>query len=103
MHIQAIIMDLISRLEDLKGVTDRLSIEIITDNFFDSEITIQSGHCKVKGENVIIIDKLLSIEEQIETILHVINKFNLEIIYVPLWIREHLETSNTNKKKYDFT
>ena len=98
MHIQAIIMDLISQLEDLKGVTDRLSIEIITDNFFDSEITIQSGHCKVKGKNVIIIDKLLSIEEQIETILHVINKFNLEIIYVPLWIREHLETSNANKK-----
>ena len=91
-------MDLVSRLEDLKGVTDRLSIEIITDNFFDSEITIQSGHCKVKGKNVIIIDKLLSIEEQIETILHVINKFNLEVIYVPLWIREHLETKNTNKK-----
>ena len=103
MHIQAIIMDLISRLEDLKGVTDRLSIEIITDSLFDSEITIQSGHCKVKGKNIIIIDKLLSIEEQIETILHVINKFNLEIIYVPLWIREHLETDNTNKKQHDFT
>jgi len=91
-------MDLVSRLEDLKGVTDRLSIEIIIDNLFNSEITIQSGHCKIKGKNTIIIDKLLSIEEQIETILHVINKFNLEIIYVPLWIREHLETNNTNKK-----
>ena len=98
MHIQAIIMDLISRLEDLKGVTDRLSIDIITDRLFDSEITVQSGLCKVKGKNIIIIDKLLSIEEQIETILHVINKFNLEVIYVPLWIREHLETKNTNKK-----
>ena len=91
-------MDLVSRLEDLKGVTDRLSIEIIIDNLFNSEITIQSGHCKIKGKNTIIIDKLLSIEEQIETILHVINKFNLEIIYVPLWIREHLESNNTNKK-----
>ena len=90
-------MDLVSRLEDLKGVTDRLSIEIITDNLFDPEITVESGHCKIKGQNTIIIDKLLSIEEQIETILHVINKFNLEIIYVPLWIREHLETNNTNK------
>ena len=91
-------MDLVSRLEDLKGVTDRLSIEIIIDNLFNPEITIRSGHCKIKGKNTIIIDKLLSIEEQIETILHVINKFNLEIIYVPLWIREHLETNNTNKK-----
>ena len=91
-------MDLVSRLEDLKGVTDRLSIEIIIDNLFNPEITIRSGHCKIKGKNTIIIDKLLSIEEQIETILHVINKFNLEIIYVPLWIREHLESNNTNKK-----
>ena len=96
-------MDLVSRLEDLKGVTDRLSIEIITDNLFDPEIKIQSGHCKIKGKNTIIIDKLLSVEEQIETILRVINKFNLEIIYVPLWIREHLETNNTNKKQHDFT
>ena len=91
-------MNLASQLEDLKGVTDRLSIDIITDSLFDSEITVQSGLCKVKGKNIIIIDKLLSLEEQIETILHVINKFNLEIIYVPLWIREHLETNNTNKK-----
>ena len=91
-------MNLVSQLEDLKGVTDRLSIDIITDSLFDSEITVQSGLCKVKGKNIIIIDKLLSLEEQIETILHVINKFNLEIIYVPLWIREHLETNNTNKK-----
>ena len=91
-------MDLVSRLEDLKGVTDRLSIEIITENLFNPEITIQSGYCKIKGKNIIIIDKLLSVEEQIETILRVINKFNLEIIYVPLWIREHLETNNTNKK-----
>ena len=90
-------MNLVSQLEDLKGVTDRLSIDIITDRLFDSEITVQSGLCKVKGKNIIIIDKLLSLEEQIETILHVINKFNLEIIYVPLWIREHLETNNTNK------
>ncbi len=96
-------MDSVSRLEDLKGVTDRLSIDIITDSLFDSEITIQSGHCKVKGKNLIIIDKLLSIDEQIEIILHVINKFNLEMIYVPLWIREHLETNNTNKKQHDFT
>ena len=90
-------MDLVSRLEDLKGVTDRLSIEIITDNLFDPEIKVESGHCKIKGKNTIIIDKLLSIEEQIETILHVINKFNLETVYVPLWIREHLGTNTTNK------
>ena len=51
MHTQA---DLVSRLEDLKGVTDRLSIEIITDNLFDPEITVQSGHCKIKGKNTII-------------------------------------------------
>jgi hypothetical protein len=97
MHTQVNIMNLVSRLEDLKGVTDRLSIEIITHNLFDSEFTVQSGHCKVKGKNTIIIDKSLSIEEQIETILYAINKFNLEIIYVPLWIREHLEINNTNK------
>ena len=88
-------MDSISRLEDLKEVAGKLSIDIVAGNLFDPEIMIKSGHCKMKGEDIIIIDKLLSIEEQSEVILQVLKKFNLESIYLPSWIRERLEPDNT--------
>ena len=87
-------MDPLSRFEDLKKVAGKLSINIVIDNLFDPEIMIQSGYCKVQGEKMIILDKLLSIEEQSEVILQTLKKFNLESIYVPSWIREHIESDN---------
>ena len=87
-------MDPQSRFEDLKKTADKLSIDIVTDNLFDPEIMIQSGFCKVKGKNMIVLDKLLSIEEQSEVVLQTLKKFNLESIYLPSWIREHIESDN---------
>ena len=45
-------MDSISRLEDLKKVAGKLSIDIVADNLFDPEIMIKSGHCKMKGKDI---------------------------------------------------
>ena len=87
-------MDSLSRLEALKKVADKLSIAIVTANLFDSEITIQSGYCKVQGQKMIFLDKLLTIEEQSEVILQTLKKFNLETTYLPPWIREHIESKN---------
>lgn len=87
-------MDPLSQLEDLKEAANKLSIEIVTDSLFDPEIMIQSGYCKVKGKKMIILDNLLSIEEQNEVILQTIKKFDMEDIYLPSWIRERLESDS---------
>ena len=88
-------MDSISQLEDLKKVALELSIDIITGSLFDPEIIVKSGHCKVKGKNIIIIDSLLSSQEQSEVIIQALKKFNLESVYLPPWIRERLEPDNS--------
>ena len=88
-------MDSISKLEDLKEIASELSIDIITSNLFDPEIIVKSGHCKVKGKNIIIIDTLLSSQEQSEVIIQALKKFNMESIYLPPWIRERLESENS--------
>ena len=87
-------MDPISRFEDLKKVADKLSIDIVTDSLFDPEIMIQSGYCKVQGKNIIILDEILSIEEKNAVILQTLKKFNMEAVYLPSWIREHIESDN---------
>ena len=88
-------MDSISKLEDLKEIASKLSIDIITSNLFDPEIIAKSGHCKVKGKNIIIIDSVLSSQEQSEVIIRALRKFDMESIYLPPWIRERLESDNS--------
>ena len=88
-------MDSISQLESLKTIATELSIDIIPGNLFDPEIMIKSGHCKVKGKDTIIIDNLLSSQEQSEVIIQALKKFNIESIYLPPWIRERLESENS--------
>ncbi|KMP11647.1 hypothetical protein UZ36_03675 [Candidatus Nitromaritima sp. SCGC AAA799-C22] len=87
-------MDALSRLEDLKEAASRLSIEIVTSNLFDSEITIESGYCKVKGKDMIILDNQLTPEEQAKVILKTLKRFDLETIYLPSWIRERVESDH---------
>ena len=88
-------MDSISQLESIKKIATELSIDIIPGNLFDPEIMIKSGHCKVKGKDTIIIDNLLSSQEQSEVIIQALKKFNIESIYLPPWIRERLEPENS--------
>ena len=85
----------ISQLESLKKIAAELSIDIITSSLFDPEIIVKSGHCKVKGKNTIIIDSLLSSQEQSEVIIQALKKFNMESVYLPPWIRERLEPDNS--------
>lgn len=84
-------MDTHARLEDLKAVAQKLSIEIETGSFADDDISIQSGFCRMKGKNLIIMDKKLNPENQAEIILQALKNFDLETIYVPAWIREQLD------------
>ena len=88
-------MDSISQLESLKKIAAELSIDIIPGNLFDPEIMIKSGYCKVKGKDTIIIDNLLSSQEQSEVIIQALKKFNIESIYLPPRIRERLESENS--------
>jgi len=89
----------LSRLEDLKDLARKLSIEILFANLSDPEIPTQSGYCKVRGEKLIVVDKRLSIHHQIEVLLNIFQQFDLDDIYIASWIRERLE----NPKLTGFT
>ncbi len=86
--------DINNKIEDLKSVAEKLSIEIEITNLNDEEFQIQSGYCKLNGKNLILLDKNLSLEEQLEVILQALKKFDIENIYVASWIRELIELEN---------
>ncbi len=89
----------LSRLEDLKDTARKFSIEILFADLSDPEIPTQSGYCKVRGEDLIVVDKRLSTQRQIEVILNVFQQFDWDDVYVASWIRERLE----NPKLTGFT
>jgi hypothetical protein len=80
-------------LEDLKNTAQKLSIEILFADLSDPEIPTQSGICKIRGEDLIVVDKRLSVQCQIEVILTIFQQFDWDDVYVASWIREHLENS----------
>ncbi len=82
---------MLSRLEDLKDTARKLSIEILFTDLSDPEIPTQSGSCKVRGEDLIVVDQRLPAQRQIEVILNVFQQFDWDDVYVASWIRERLE------------
>ena len=84
-------MDFHSRLEDLKTVASKLSIEIECRNLKDDEFRFASGFCRVNGKNIVILDKRLPEGEQIAVVIETLRKFDLDGFYMAPWIRERLE------------
>ena len=80
-----------NQIRDLKEAAEKLSIKIELTNLNDQEFSIQSGYCKLNGEDLIILDKNLPDEEHVIVILDTLKKFDLDDIYVADWIREKLD------------
>ena len=85
-------LDVKSRLEDLKSVAEKLAIEIEIVNLNNQEFQMQSGYCKMNGKDLILLDKNISLQEQSEILLQTLKNFDLEDIYVASWIRELIES-----------
>ena len=83
--------DVKSKIEDLKTVAEKLAIKIEIANLNDQEFQIQSGHCKMNGKDLILLDKNSSLQEQSEVILQTLKNFDLENIHVASWIREFID------------
>ena len=90
-----ILQDLKNKIEDLEIVAEKLAIEIKITNLNDQEFHIKSGYCKLNGRNLILLDKSLSLKEQIEIILHALKIFDIKDIYVAPWIRELIEIESS--------
>ena len=84
-------LDVKSRLQDLKSVAEKLAIEIEIVNLNNQEFQMQSGYCKMNGKDLILLDKNISLQEQSEILLQTLKNFDLEDIYVASWIRELIE------------
>lgn len=75
----------------LVELMEKLSIKVVRKNLQDEEFKISGGFCKIRGENVMILDTRVPLREQVELLARELASQNLEDVFVPPVLRELME------------
>jgi len=77
--------------QELKDLAEKLEISVSEQNLRITGIKVKSGLCKVKGQNLFIMDKHKSIHKKIDILASYLAKLPHEDLYIMPAIRELLE------------
>ena len=79
---------ILSGLEDL---AERLGLKIRYEGLGDDEVEVRSGRCRLKGEEIILMDRRLDTAGRIEVLRQALGRTDLTGIYVKPYLRAFLE------------
>ena len=77
--------------EHLENLAEQLGISIVYDDLGDSEVGAASGLCKVKGRNLLIMDRSTDLTERIKVLSGCLGRMELDRVYVMPAIRKLLK------------
>ncbi|MDM8544270.1 hypothetical protein QUF90_24595 [Desulfococcaceae bacterium HSG9] len=75
----------------LKELSEKLGVTVAEHSFRQTGIKAKSGLCKIKGEQMFIVNKHLSVYQKNKRLLAFLKKMPYKNIYVLPAIRERLE------------
>jgi len=78
-------------LAGLEELAARIGLRVRYENFGEGEIEVRSGRCRLKGENMFIIDRRLKTAERIELLLAELKRLDLTGVYIKPYLRVLLE------------
>lgn len=84
--------------EHLKEIADKLGISVVEQSFKQVGVPIKSGHCRVKGEELFIMDRSLPLVKKNQVLTGFLSTLSHENIFMPPVVRELLQ-----KKTKKFT
>lgn len=82
------------RLGQLEELAESLGIEVRFERLKKESAFFPGGLCRVKGEDIIIINSTAPIDDKIEIIGKTLSSFDLSNIYVLPALRELLDSLN---------
>jgi len=80
--------------KSLCELAEKLDIEVSEQNLQKVGVRAKSGFCKVKGKNLFIMDKNISVQKKIRILAEFLGKMPHENIYVMPAVRDILVTQN---------
>ena len=78
--------------QDLKELAEKLGVNVSEQNLRSTGIKVKSGLCKVKGKNILIIDKNISFQDKNEILASCLSKMPYEDIFIVPALREFLDS-----------
>jgi hypothetical protein len=76
--------------QQLQEIASKLGISVSEQNLRTTGVNAKSGLCKVKGQQVFIMDKHLTIREKVDTLSECLRQLPLDDIYLMPAIRKYL-------------
>ena len=77
--------------QELIHLAERLQITVSEQNLKTSGFKVKSGLCRVRGQNMVVIDKHKSVSEKIHILAEQLAKIPHEDLYIIPAVRELLE------------
>jgi hypothetical protein len=77
--------------QHLKDLSEKLGIDILEQSFKQVNLPVKSGHCRVKGKDLFIMDKNISLAKKNATLLKFLSTQAHENIFIPPAVRELLD------------
>ncbi len=77
--------------QELKDLAEKLGISVSEQSFRNTGIKVASGLCKVKGQDLLIINKHKSVHKKIQIMASHLAKIPHETVFIVPAIRELLE------------
>jgi len=78
--------------QDLKELAEKLGVVVSEQNLRSTGIKAKSGLCKVKGKNMLFIEKQLSFQDKNEILASCLSKLPHEDVFMVPALREFLDS-----------
>lgn len=80
--------------EHLKEIADKLCIDVVEQSFKQVGLPVKSGHCRVKGKEMFIMDRSLPLAKKNQALVGFLSGRAHEKIFMPPAVREILHRKN---------
>jgi hypothetical protein len=77
--------------QHLKELSDKLGIAVQETSFKQVSLPVKSGYCRVKGKDMFIMDKNMSLAKKNATLVKFLSTQPHENIFIPPAVRELLQ------------
>ena len=78
-------------LASLEGVAEKIGVKIRYENIAGGPIKTTSGSCRIKGEDVVLIDRRMTTIEKLYALGQELKRFDLEDVFIPPAARRFLQ------------
>ena len=80
-------------LLDLEMLAERIGFTVRYERFGEDEAEVRSGRCRLRGEDIILVDRRLDMNARIAILSRELKNLNLAGVYVKPYLRALLEES----------